>query len=270
VTAPSAPAALRLVIVGGGFTGAALAIHAIRAATGPLDIVVLEPRSELGRGVAYGTVDRSHRINVPSDRMDLAASGSGAATAWFLAHGILPDPESDDGTGRAYVPRAAFGAYVGDRLARTVAAAGDRVRLRHMRTAATAVWREEGGWRVVTGTAEPIAADRVALCFGHAVPTLPCQLGPGVAASRRFVSDAWATDALAPIGADASVLIVGTGLTMADVVTSLRAGGHRGPVTAVSRRGLLPKAHGIFLTSLDVLGPHRPRTALALLRLLRR
>ena len=261
---------LRIAIVGGGFTGAVLAIHAIRASSEPLDIVVLEPRAELGRGVAYGSVDRNHRINVPSDRMDIAREGAGAATAWFRAQGVLPDPDSDDGTGRFYVPRGTYGAYIGAQLARTMAAAGDRVRLRHLRTIATAVRPENGGWTVLAGTGERLAVDRVALCFGHAVPALPCPLGPGVAACRRFVPDPWAPDALAAIGPEESVLIVGTGLTMADVVSSLCAGGHLGPITAVSRRGLLPKAHGRFLTSLDVIGEHQPTTALGLLRLVRR
>jgi uncharacterized NAD(P)/FAD-binding protein YdhS len=261
---------LRLVVVGGGFTGTALAIHAIRAATERLDIVVLEPRAELGRGVAYSTTDSNHRINVPSDRMDFASHESGAATAWFKDHGILPDPESDDGTGRNYVPRAAYGAYIGDRLAETLAAAGDRVRLRHLRTVATALDPKGDAWSVVTATGDRILADRVALCFGHAVPAVPCPLGPGVATCPRFVPNPWADDALASIESDAAILVVGTGLTMADVVTSLQARGHRGPITAMSRRGLLPKAHGQFLTTLDVLGDAQPQTALALLRLVRR
>lgn len=261
---------LRIAIVGGGFTGAVLAIHAIRAAAEPLDIVVLEPRAELGRGVAYGTVDRNHRINVPSDRMDITKAEAGAATAWFQARGVLPDPDSDDGTGRAYVPRAAYGAYIADRLARTVAAAGDRVRLRHLRSVATAVARQGAGWIVVAGTGERIVADRAALCFGHAVPALPCPLGRGVAESPRFVAEPWAPAALVAIGTRDSVLVVGTGLTMADVVTSLHASGHDGPITAISRRGLLPKAHGRFLTTLDVIGERQPTTALGLLRLVRR
>lgn len=38
------------------------------------------------------------------------------------------------------------------------------------------------------------------------------------------------------------MLIVGTGLTMADAVVSLQHNGHTGQITAISRRGIIPKA----------------------------
>jgi uncharacterized NAD(P)/FAD-binding protein YdhS len=53
----------------------------------------------------------------------------------------------------------------------------------------------------------------------------------------------WADPAKTNIPQDGHVLILGTGLTMVDYVQTLLHGGHKGPITAISRRGLLPKPH---------------------------
>ncbi|MCL6707156.1 FAD/NAD(P)-binding protein [Pseudomonas sp. R2.Fl] len=60
-------------VIGGGFSGAALAIHLRRRYGGrsPLRIVVFEPRERLGLGLAYGTREPAHRINVPADAESL-------------------------------------------------------------------------------------------------------------------------------------------------------------------------------------------------------
>ena len=42
---------------------------------------------------------------------------------------------------------------------------------------------------------------------------------------------------------DSTILILGTGLTMVDAAIALTELGHRGPIAALSRRGLLPQAH---------------------------
>jgi uncharacterized NAD(P)/FAD-binding protein YdhS len=58
-----------------------------------------------------------------------------------------------------------------------------------------------------------------------------------------FRHDPWDAQALTGLDPAAAVLLIGTGLTMVDVVISLLDSGHTGPIHAVSRRGLLPNAH---------------------------
>lgn len=262
---------LRLLVVGGGFTGAVFVINTIRSMPRLLDIIVAEPRAELGRGVAYGTDDPSHRINVPSARMGLFRDDGGEATRWLFARGFLPDAGSDDGLGRFFVPRQAYGAFVADALRRAVADAGDRVRLVHLRDSVTRIEHTGEGWRASTGRGDEKHADFVALCFGHAAPALPCPISGEVRRRQKFVADPWAAKALGRIGASDSVLVVGAGLTMADVVASLRSAGRQGHITVISRRGLTPLEQGQFLGDIDLFaGAPPPSTALGLLRLMRK
>jgi uncharacterized NAD(P)/FAD-binding protein YdhS len=260
---------LRLVVIGGGFTGAALIIRAIQSTKQPMDIVVVEPRRDVGRGTAFGTDDPSHRLNVPSDRMDLSKENPAESTAWLFKNGILPDPASDDGTGRYYVPRQNYGSFVAAALRAALLAAQDRIAFRHVRAHATKVERLGKEWRVATSDGAHFDADIVALCFGHAAPAAPCSIARSVELNPKYVPDPWAPRALAKIGPADSVLVVGTGLTMADVVMSLHASGFAGRIMAISRRGLMPREHGLF-SIVDLLqGGSWPKTASGLLRLIR-
>jgi len=81
------------------------------------------------------------------------------------------------------------------------------------------------------------------------------------------VRDPWDWKSIKAIPSDADVFIIGTGLTMCDVVVTLRRGGHTGKIRAVSRRALTPRQHGDFDGSLDLFeNAVPPTTALALLR----
>ncbi len=63
-----------IVIIGGGFSGAAVAIELLRLAPNGVRVTLLEPRQSPGAGVAYSTAEPTHRINVPAARMQLVAA----------------------------------------------------------------------------------------------------------------------------------------------------------------------------------------------------
>ncbi|MCW6506575.1 FAD/NAD(P)-binding protein [Lichenifustis flavocetrariae] len=259
----------RLVVIGGGLTGAAAIVHSARAATGPLVIDVVEPGAEIGRGIAYGTVDPAHRINVPTDRMSLFPDDPDHLTRWLFAHGVLPDRTSTDGNGHHYVPRSAYGDYVTDTLRQTLAAS-PLVRFRHHRRRAAAIRAEGSGWAVDLSDGGCIDADGVLLCCGHAPPSRPSHVSQEAAYHPGYIANPWAQAAFASIGSRDNVLVVGTGLTMADVIASLDRQAHEGSLTAISRRGLLARPQGLFLSDIAFLDRDAPPTALALLRMTRR
>src|SRR5262245_48816214 len=112
----------RIAVIGGGFSGAAFAIHLIRAVAGRrIKLDLYEPRLLLGAGLAYSSADPAHRINVAAARMAVFAEDPTHFDRWFRAGEELEaDPEALLPDGRAYPRRAAFGRYM-DQLLRATA-----------------------------------------------------------------------------------------------------------------------------------------------------
>lgn len=236
----------RLAIVGGGFTGAIVAIHALRAARSPLQIDIVEPRADLGIGLAYATPHAEHRLNVPTHRMTLFDEDPAHFRKWFFAQGLeQSDTASDAGDGYYFARRRDFGRYMVDLLAATVREAAPAGILRHHRTGATDIERlSEHRWRLRLGDGSSIDADSVAVCIGHTRTTPPSPFSDAaVLATGRVLGDPWNADAMRAFGPDARILILGQGLTMGDVLSSLEAQQHRGQVVALSRRGLLARPY---------------------------
>jgi uncharacterized NAD(P)/FAD-binding protein YdhS len=267
------PAERSVAIIGGGFTGAACAVHMARAATAPLTIEIVEPRERVGGGVAYGSAAREHRINVPSDRMSVFSESPRHFSEWLDRNGFRDaDPEGWTPAGYFYSRRQVFGDYMADLVERTHRSnpSGSTVRQIHGRV--EAIDRIDNGFSVTIDPPQPPRTYAAALISAtHAAPSFKWPLRNGAAAARHLCLDPWREEALSAIPDRARVLILGTGLTMADVVVTLRDRGHVGKILAVSRRGLLPRTHGEFDNSLDFLGgAGLPKTALEVLSLTRR
>lgn len=249
---------MRVAIVGGGFAGTACALH-LRRDHG-IAATVIEPRATLGAGVAYSTSDPAHRINVPARLMSVFADDPEQFDRWLRDTGELShDPAMRTPDDRLFPARAVFGRYV----------AGLADGLGHVRARAVSATPDGAEFRVELDDGAVIAADALVLATSHPPAALPRALAT-IADDARVVRSPWGVDLAAKVGPEATVAIVGTGLTMADAMSSLRAGGHRGPVVAISRRGLLPRRR-----SLSVIEPHGAfaddpaRTAAALVRRVR-
>ena len=230
---------LRVVIVGGGFTGASLAWQLARMRLAAR-LTVIEPRADLGRGLAYSAPDPTHRLNVPAHRMSIDPDNCADFSDWLADNPDAADAGAVATNGDIYVQRALFGRYVAERLAPHLASGA----VRHIRARVVDTQRGGGGglWLKLSDGRE-IRADLLVLATGHPAPALPAPV-TGLADSGTLIADPGDAGRLAEVPPGANVLILGSGLSAADAIATLDRQGHRGRVTCLSRRGLRPRGQG--------------------------
>ena len=142
------------------------------------------------------------------------------------------------------MPRGLYGRYLSELLDEAAAALPSGVSLRRVGHDVVEVGEEHERVRLGLDDGGVQTADVAVLCSGMLRPVLPP--APGDAehcAGPRLITNPWDEAAIARVGPEDAVLVLGTGLTMVDVVTMLADAGHRGPILALSRHGLLPRVH---------------------------
>ncbi len=268
---PFAPERRRIAIIGGGFSGAVVALNLLKTLPKTAAaITVIEPRGMLGAGLAYSTLDPAHRVNVPASRMPVLANAPDGFNNWLKGSGALDaDPAAVLDEGRIYPQRHLFGTYV-DGLLRQAATVPQAPEFLHLKARAETVQEADAVFTIRLDSGAAVMADIVVLCVSHPPPAVPEPLRT-VARHPKFIADPWADDVRARIDAADRVLIIGTALTTADIVSTLHHGGHRGGITAFSRRGLLSRQREVMPTQPFGDFKTQPnRTALALLQHVRR
>jgi uncharacterized NAD(P)/FAD-binding protein YdhS len=224
-----------IAIVGGGFSGSLLAFHLL-SRCGPQDrILLIERNRRFGLGLAYSTGNPNHLLNVRAGNMSAFSDRPSHFVEWLrdlpreeLA--TLPEPPGPTG----FAPRGLFGRYVQHLLGDRIWREGHGRQLDLVTDDVVALQRCDAGWEIELAMGRKIAADEAVLAIGNFPPS---NSTPG------YFGDPWDANALAGLAPDRAVLILGTGLTMIDTVISLLDRGHRGPIYALSRRGLPPRVH---------------------------
>jgi uncharacterized NAD(P)/FAD-binding protein YdhS len=233
---------LTFAIIGGGFSGTVTAAHLLRRRLGAGSRVILINRSgAMARGVAYGTQSDHHVLNVPAGRMSAFDHDADSFVRFVRQHGVHAD-------GGTFVSRRLYGAYLEWLLDAAAREAPDAV-LERITAETLAIEPADDGthaWLSLSNGSR-IRAERVVLATGNYQPEEPRIADPGFfRTSQRYVPDPWSPRALAAADGCASVLLLGTGLTMVDIVLELRALGMNGVCVAISRRGLLPISHRVL------------------------
>jgi uncharacterized NAD(P)/FAD-binding protein YdhS len=224
-------------IIGGGASGALSAVHLTRLSQQPQRILVIEPGPELGAGAAFSTDNPRHVLNTPARGMSAFENDPDDFVCWLDSHGIGFGPND-------FVPRRLYRFYLQDLLDQAQRRAPGGSTVSWIRERVVDVdWisgSQTTGFVLRLGSGESCVASHVILAVGAPGPSVLASFG--LDAGPRVVTNPWASGALRNLPTTEDVFIVGSGLTMIDVVLELTED-HRSPIHARSRHGYLPAVH---------------------------
>lgn len=218
------PPSVDIAIVGGGASGVLLAAQLVRKSN--LRVALIDRNDHPGLGVAYSTRCRGHLLNVRASDMTALVDEPDHFVTWLARDGGALGPTD-------FVPRADYGRYLQDLLKESLERAQGRLQIVTGEVIAVRE-RPEGVSLDISGQDVPLFARKAVLATGHRPPSED---------SGAYHGNPWREEVVAGLAPDASVLLIGTSLTMIDVLISLMEHGHRGPIVALSRRGLVPHRH---------------------------
>jgi uncharacterized NAD(P)/FAD-binding protein YdhS len=218
-------------IVGSGFSGTLQAINLLRH-EGPR-ATLIERAPVAGEGLAYGAAHPSHLLNVRAANMSAFPDDPAHFRNWLAGQGVA-DPANQ------FIPRRTYGIYLRELLREALANARGRLELVHGNVVDV---REDRGALLRFDDGRTLHADAAVLAVGNLPPHDPPGLASDTLSDDRYKGDPWDPSVGQGLDAKDTVLVIGTGLTMVDVVLMLDAQGFAGRIVALSRRGLLPRPH---------------------------
>ena len=249
-----------IAIVGGGFSGSMLAVHLLQAGKGRVSIVLIERSQIPGHGVAYGTRFDGHMLNVRARDMSAYAEIPDHFVKWAQRNYSSSVKPCD------FLPRLVYGQYISSQVCEATRLHADR--LRCIRDEAVSLILSSGGARIGLAGGQTIVANKVVLALGN-FPPANLSFPGRTSRDSRFIANPWSANSLLDPTQLKSLLLVGSGLTSVDVALELRARGFEGTIHFLSRHGLLPQSHKIVVPFPVAWDERSPRTARALLRLVR-
>ena len=231
----------KLVIIGDGFTAAVTAIHLLRKGVAADSLTIIGPGT-LGKGNAYGCTSPFFRLNVREDLPIVFSEDPLHFARWAKAN--IDDPEAKTSAGFFY-RRADFGRYISELI--TAEINFDKIQC--IQSKVCALNQAHSLWKLETADGDVINAEKVIIATGNSPPTWPCtiQTEIGEQGSERMVENPWTGHYLSSISAEEHIVLLGGGLTALDAIYALGAQGHRGLITMVGPRPLLPPSQAQWI-----------------------
>jgi uncharacterized NAD(P)/FAD-binding protein YdhS len=240
-------------IIGAGFTGTMTAVQLIEKAIAPCEIILINERETLNRGIAFNPYSDKHLLNVITAKMSAFPDQPDHFLDWIMER---KDFKNKDKVfiANSFLPRQLFGDYLVTIWEKYQGIAKSKnIQLTIIDSFVVDLEVHSNSVELWLDNNTKLTVDYGIIASGNQVPKNPRIQNPDFYQSKNYFQNPWKIDSVQNTHPDLPVLIVGNGLTMVDTVIALLEQGFKNDIYSISPNGfnILPHRHnGLKYTKL--------------------
>lgn len=222
-----------IAIVGGGISGTLTVLNCIKQSKSPLHIIWFDAKNQFCKGLAYSTKDEQHLLNVRANNMSVFADEPNHFTNWLNNH--YPQFSGND-----FAPRKLFGEYVQttfDNLKNT----NSLVSIQQIAEEVIDIEKKDNLFQLKT--TQTYNTQKLVLALGNFLPAHPRSISKQFIESENYFQNAFHPTIIQQAITKNNITIIGSGLTMIDVLISLHHHSFSGKINIISPHAYIPQAH---------------------------
>jgi len=234
-----------IAIIGGGFAGAMTAVHLMNQKEISVNIVIINTKYPLAKGIAYSSYSNKHLLNVPARNMSAFQDKSDDFLKWIKNHDTYGALDQNEVPGM-FLPRNIYGKYLKEIFDNAIRKKGDNVSIEFIHDEAIDIEIVNEKATIYFSVSPSITVDKIVLAMGNHDPRHPDFKNDQFVNHKKYYPNPWLNEAVSHPEKDEQVLIIGNGLTMVDVVLGLREKNFNGKIYSLSPHGFKILPHRKF------------------------
>jgi uncharacterized NAD(P)/FAD-binding protein YdhS len=222
-----------ITIIGAGLSGTLLAMNLLRQDFDDVvHIKLIDRNSESDLGPAYST-NEDYLLNVPAEMMGAFSQDP----EHFLKWAGRKDISASRGD---YLQRKLYRKYILEMLTLALNERKENKTLERIRGEVVNIKTNNRSAEIFIKERVGFSTDKVVLALGNSPPRNLQTKNRLYIKDKRYVQNPWNPDIFKNLSPDATIIFIGTGQTMVDLVTALYKKKHTGKLITLSRHGVLP------------------------------
>lgn len=225
-----------IAIIGGGISGVLSLIQLEKQSSQELSVSIFNKELPLFRGRAYQTYSERHRLNVAARNMSVYPDRPGHFSDWVKKQAGYSSIEKNH-IDFSYLPRNLYGKYLDEIYENFFKQKRQDFKTEILDKEVVSLKKENGIFRIGCRDGSFCHSKKVILASGNQLPRDPLPGSHPFISSSLYFANPWTEKCVSELSGNEPVLIIGTGLTMVDVVLGLTEKNFSGKIMAISPKG---------------------------------